>query len=54
MNNTSKLIETLEQSPKSKKIEKLIKLSENESAVDIINQFEKLRGVWVNNLEQEI
>ena len=46
MNNTSKLIETLEQSPKSKKIEKLIKLSENESAVDITNQFEKLMGVW--------
>ena len=46
MNNTSKLIETLEQSPKSKKIEKLIKLSENESSVDIKNQFEKLVGVW--------
>ena len=46
MNNTSKLIETLEKSPKSKKIEKLIKLSENESAVDITNQFEKLMGVW--------
>ena len=46
MNNTSKLIETLERSPRSKKIEKLIKLSENESAVDITNQFEKLMGVW--------
>ena len=46
MNNTSKLIETLERSPKSKNIEKLIKLSENESAVDITNQFEKLMGVW--------
>ena len=46
MNNTSKLIEILERSPKSKKIENLIKLSENESAVDIINQFEKLMGVW--------
>ena len=46
MNNTSKLIETLERSPKSKKIENLIKLSENESAVDITNQFEKLMGVW--------
>ena len=46
MNNTSKLTETLEQSPQSKKIEKLIKLSENESAVDITNQFEKLVGVW--------
>ena len=46
MNNTSKLIEILEQSPRSKKIEKLIKLSENESSVDITNQFEKLQGVW--------
>ena len=46
MNNTSKLIQTLERSPKSKKIENLIKLSENESAVDIANQFEKLMGVW--------
>ena len=46
MNNTSKLIQTLELSPKSKKIENLIKLSENESAVDITNQFEKLMGVW--------
>ena len=46
MNNTSKLIQTLERSPKSKKIENLIKLSENESAVDITNQFEKLMGVW--------
>ena len=46
MNNTSELIETLERSPKSKKIENLIKLSENESAVDITNQFEKLMGVW--------
>ena len=46
MSNTSKLIETLERSPKSKKIDNLIKLSENESAVDITNQFEKLMGVW--------
>ena len=46
MNNTSKLLQTLERSPKSKKIENLIKLSENESAVDITNQFEKLMGVW--------
>lgn len=46
MNNTSKLIETLEQLPNSKKIEKLIKLSENESDVDITNQFKKLVGVW--------
>jgi hypothetical protein len=46
MNNISKLIETLEQSPKSKTIEKLIKLSEDESDVDVSNQFEKLVGVW--------
>ena len=46
MNNISKLIETHEKSPKSKKIEKLIKLSEFESAVDIANQFERLMGVW--------
>ena len=46
MNSISKLIETLEISPKSKKIEKLIKLSEFESAVDIPNQFERLMGVW--------
>ena len=46
MNNTSKLIETLEQTPKSKKIEKLIKLLEKESNVDISNQFERLMGVW--------
>ena len=46
MNNTSKLIEILEQSPRSKKIEKLIKLSENQSSVDITNQFERLMGVW--------
>ena len=46
MNSISKLIETLEQSPKSKKIEKLIKLLEKESNVDISNQFERLMGVW--------
>ena len=46
MNNASNLIETLEQSPKSKTIEKLIKLSEDESDVDVSNQFEKLVGVW--------
>ena len=46
MNSISKLIEILEQSPKSKKIEKLIKLLEKESNVDIPNQFERLMGVW--------
>ena len=44
MNSISKLIETLEKSPNQKKIEKLIKLSEFESAVDIPNQFEMLLG----------
>ena len=46
MNNTSKLLETLEKSPKSRKIEKLIKLLEKDSNVDISNQFERLMGVW--------
>ena len=46
MNYNSKLLETLLQTPKSKKIEHLIKLSENESFVDIINQSDLLRGVW--------
>ena len=46
MNSISKLIETLEKSPKSKKIDNLIKLSEFESAVDIPNQSERLMGVW--------
>ena len=46
MNSISKLIEILEKSPKSIKIENLIKLSEFESAVDIPNQFERLMGVW--------
>ena len=49
MNNTSKLIEILEKSPKSKKIEKLIKLSEFESAVDIPNQVERLMGIRLRN-----
>jgi len=46
MNYNSKLLETLVQTPKSKKIEHLIKLSENESFVDIIHQSDQLRGVW--------
>ena len=46
MNNTFKLIETLEQAPNSSKIFQLIKLAENESSVDIIKQVEQLIGVW--------
>ena len=46
MNNTSKFIKILEQTPKSKKIIDLIKLSENESSLDIIKQLDQLRGVW--------
>jgi len=46
MNYISKLYETLIQTPKSKKIEHLIKLTERESFVDIINQPDQLRGVW--------
>ena len=46
MNYNAKLLETLEQAPKSKKIEHLIKFAENESLVDITQQLEQLRGVW--------
>ena len=46
MNYKSKLLETLVQTPKSKKIEHLINLSENESFVDIIHQLDQLTGVW--------
>ena len=46
MNNTSKLIEALEQVPNSKKIHQLIKLAESESSVDIIKQIDQLLGVW--------
>ena len=46
MENTSKLIETLEQAPNSKKILQLIKLAENESIVDITKQLDQLMGVW--------
>ena len=44
MHNISKLIETLEQAPKSKEISKFIRLAENESSVDITNQPELTRG----------
>ena len=46
MNNTSKLIEILERSPKSKGISPLIKLAESESNLDITKQLEMLTGVW--------
>ena len=46
MNNTSKLTKILYQSPKSKKILNLIKLAENESSLNIIQQLDQLRGVW--------
>jgi len=46
MENTLKLIETLEKTPNSKKILQLIKLVENESSVDITKQLDQLMGVW--------
>ncbi len=46
MSNTSKLIKTLEDAPKSEKIIELIKLAENDSSIDITKQFDQLRGVW--------
>tara|TARA_Y100001978_G_C23527007_1_gene353073 strand:- start:72 stop:611 length:540 start_codon:yes stop_codon:yes gene_type:complete len=46
MNYESKLLETLIETPKSKKIKHLIKLSENESFVDITHQSAQLSGVW--------
>ena len=46
MENTLKLIETLERAPNSKIIDQLIKLAENESKVDITKQLDQLMGVW--------
>ena len=46
MNDVLKLIEVLQEEPKSKKVSHLIELAENESCVDIINQSELLKGVW--------
>ena len=46
MSNLSKLINTLEVAPKSKKIIDLIKSAENESSIDIFKQLDLLRGVW--------
>ena len=46
MNNTSKLLEILEQTPKSKRISKFIELAEYESDVDINKQIDMLTGVW--------
>ena len=46
MENTLKLIESLELAPNSKKILKLFNLAENESSVDITKQLDQLMGVW--------
>tara|TARA_Y100001968_G_C19396134_1_gene738437 strand:- start:123 stop:659 length:537 start_codon:yes stop_codon:yes gene_type:complete len=46
MNNNLKLLKTLEQTPKSKKIAHFIKLVEKESCVDLTQQLDQLRGVW--------
>tara|TARA_Y100001968_G_scaffold311813_1_gene334299 strand:+ start:3929 stop:4468 length:540 start_codon:yes stop_codon:yes gene_type:complete len=46
MNTKSKLLETLVQTPKSRKIANFIKLAESESSVDITQQLKQLRGVW--------
>ena len=46
MNVISKLIKTLKHAPKSNQIAELVKLSETESSVDIINQIDLLTGVW--------
>ena len=46
MNNTLKLIKTLEVAPNSKKIFDLIELAENESSLDIFKQLDQLKGVW--------
>tara|TARA_Y100001968_G_scaffold326388_1_gene369347 strand:- start:968 stop:1507 length:540 start_codon:yes stop_codon:yes gene_type:complete len=46
MKNSSKLLQTLEQAPKSKRIYHLIKLAENESSIDISKQTDLLKGVW--------
>ena len=46
MNVISKLIEVLEQTPKSNQIVDLIELAESESSVDIKKQIDLLTGVW--------
>ena len=46
MNNTSKLIDILLQTPKSKNIPRFINLVEDKSCVDITKQSDLLRGVW--------
>ena len=47
MDNTLKLIETLEQTPNSKKIIQLIKLAESEFSLDITKQMDQLRCVGI-------
>ena len=46
MVNTLKLIEILEQTPNSKKIQQLINAAERESSVNLAMQLDELRGVW--------
>ena len=46
MNTISKLIEVLENTPKSNQIVDLIELAESESSVDISKQINLLTGVW--------
>ena len=45
MKNISKLIEVIEQSPKSQKIPQFISLAENEFSADITKQLDLLKGV---------
>ena len=46
MSNLSKLINTLEMAPKSRKIFDYIKSAEIEFSIDISKQLDQLRGVW--------
>ena len=46
MDPISQLIEVLEYTPKSNKVEELIKLVESSSTVDIVNKTDLLTGVW--------
>ena len=46
MTAISHLTKVLRDTPKSRKISKLIKIAESESSVDITKQIDLLRGVW--------
>jgi hypothetical protein len=46
MSNLSKLINTLEMAPKSRKFFDYIKSAENEFSIDISKKLDQLRGVW--------